>query len=303
MARQPIYPSNDSNPTAQGRRETTAANALRRKLREVGRLYRALLDRIEFQAVTTNAVTYEFRTVPSVLSMMISETERLTDQILLDGGADRLWFFASFVQPAYVQGTNQAMTNLSAQSVAYKATRPNLQTLLMSDPYQRRLGLLRAREFELMKGFTAETKSNMVGALMRGLATGLGPRAIARDLQKATGIDERRAERIARTEVNTAFTNARMDEALQAQQDFGLTTRVMHVSAFSPTTRPNHAARHGKLFTVAEQQQWWSQGGERINCLCSVVEVTVDESGEPLSPGFVEKAKARRKRWEDAQNS
>lgn len=295
----PIYPNNDADPTAQARREAAAATALRRKVREAARLYRALLNRLEFRAITTNATTYEFRTLPAMLENMLAETDRLVDALFL---ADR-WFFDSYIAPAYVQGTNQAMANLASQSAAYRATRPTLQALLMSEPYQRRLGLLRAREFELMKGFTAETRANLAGALTRGLATGLGPKVIARDIAKATGVDERRADRIARTEVNNALTNARMDEALQADQDLGLRSRVMHVSAFSPTTRPDHAGRHGKLFTVAAQKEWWSQDGNRINCRCSVVEVTVDEKGEPLSPGFVEKARKRRERYEQAQKS
>lgn len=258
----PIYPSNDADPTAQARRESAAAAALRRKVRQAARLYRQLLDRIEFRVIETNARVYEFRTLPAVLELMIAETDRLVDEIFL---RDR-WFFDSYIEPAYIQGTNQSMANLAAQSAAYRATRPTLQQLLMSEPYQRRLGLLRAREFELMKGFTAETRTALAGALTRGLATGLGPKVIAKDIAKATGVSERRADRIARTEVNNALTNARMDEALQAEQDIGLRTRVMHVSAFSPTTRPDHASRHGKLFTVAAQKEWWSQDGNRINC-------------------------------------
>lgn len=48
----------------------------------------------------------------------------------------------------------------------------------------------------------------------------------------------------------------------------GKTPMVEHLSALLPTTRPHHAARHGKIYTVQDQRNWWADGANRINCYC-----------------------------------
>jgi len=185
------------------------------------------------------------------------------------------------------------MGNIAAQSKDYAKSRPDLESLLTSPPYQRRLGLLRAREFEGMKGLSDDIKKDMAQVLTDGLGRGLNPRDIAENLTKRTGIHQSRAENIARTEIPNAFKTARRDESRQAMNELGFFIKMMHLSAMSPTTRKTHAQRNATLHTIEEQQEWYAQDGNIYRCKCTEIETLVDENGEPLSTGAIDKAKKR----------
>ena len=297
----PIVPRRLSDPTGQTRRIAGAENEFARRLKLITRGYINALNTISFEEITVNAQVYSFNISGEELGRLYDLTGRLVDDILLDGGEGQLWFSLDYVVPAYRQGTGQTYSNLSAQSRAYVATRPTLTDLFLSAPYQKRLGLLLAREFEEMKGLSATVKKNMAFVLGQGLATGIGPRQIAKQLTEQAGIHEvARANRIARTEVNNALRTARMDEADQATADLGIQLKMMHLSALSPTTRPDHAARHGNVYTVQTVRVWWASGANAINCKCTTTEVLVDENGNPVNPTFVAKIKAQGQRYFEA---
>lgn len=265
MARAPVLPTNLSDPTGTDAKERAAMAEFNRRVRRCRDAYLALLEKIEFNRVTVNAERYEFRLLPQVLTQLLEETGRLVDQLL---GADNLrnWFTVQYVIPAYEKGAAQGWRNLGIQSTEYQALRPTLQSLLLSEPYQNRIGLIRAREFELMKGLSASVKQGLSQQLTAGLAQGIGPREIARNITKQTGIEERRAAVIARTEINQSLRTARLDETQDAASRLQIKVKVLHISALSPTTRPTHAARSGQLYTVAEERDWYSQDGNAINC-------------------------------------
>lgn len=293
----PRLPRNLADPSGLDPAERRAMADFNRRVAAAGRAYRDLLQRIPFETIETNARRYEFRLLPSVLSSMLSETGALVDALLLEGGESNLWFMAGYVAPAVQKGTEQSRINLSVQSRAYANTKPNLQSILLSEPYQRRLALVRAREYELMAGLTAEVKSGLSQVLTQGLATGIGPREIAKNLQAQTGIKQRRAHLIARTEIGNALQNAKLDESEQAAQDLGVRSRELWLSAMSPTTRENHARRNGNLYTREEVREFYMAAGERCNCKCSTTTVLVDGNGEPLSPSIVERARRRKLRY------
>lgn len=290
MARQPILPSNPHDPTGQAGREARAEKDWDRRLRAIEKLYRDLLNSLPSRTVTTNATMYE--TTPEILAFSLADVGDQVDRLLLQGGTQDLWFTEAYVEPAYVQGTAQQLSNLSVQSAAYAASRPNLTALLMSQPYQTRLGFLRVRQYDNMVGLSADIKRSMSLILQDGLAAGLNTRSIAANLTAQTGIEQRRASLIAQTEIPGALRQARMAEADQARVELGLLSREMHMSALLPTTRATHRARHATLHTTEEQRIWWSQDGNRYRCHCSTVTVLVDENGKPLTPGVVDRARA-----------
>ncbi|MNZ24094.1 Phage Mu protein F like protein [compost metagenome] len=292
-----MLPFNRADPTGQGRREAAAVKALRRRVKKCATFYRTILERLEFRVVRNADATYEFRTLPSVLALWIADAGAQVDQLLLETverpveaapvstaatapGApatattfSSLWFTVEFVEGAYRDGAAKNRATLAAQSPTYAAYRPDLRSVLLSDPYRRRLELLAAREFEEMQNLTGRVKSTMAQVLTQGMASGLGPRDIAKNLTAQTGIEERRAERIARTEINFAHNVARMDQAQEARQELGIKSLEMHVSALSPTTRKTHRDRHGSLHTVQDQRAWWSRDGNSINCYLPGTEV------------------------------
>lgn len=274
--------------------ERRAMRDFRSRMKKITREYIRLLENIPATPITANRA-YSFRLDGPTLTSMLADVNLFVDFILLEGGASNLWFYEAYVSVAAVRGAAQEHANLSAQSPVYRAGRQTLQQITGSEPFILRMSLLAAREFEEMQGLAGSVKADMARVLTDGMARGQNPRTIARTLQEQTGINARRANKIARTEIGAALRRARLDEADDARKEFNLVSLEMHQSALSPTTRATHAARHGNLYTTDQQRDWWSEDGNAINCKCSSITVLVDEDGKPLVPEIIERAKKNKR--------
>src|SRR5690606_24519732 len=157
-------------------------------------------------------------------------------------------------------------------------------------------GYLRARQFELMEGFTGDVVKSVAIKLSDGMAQGLNPREVARTLAAEVRGQQYRANRIARTGIGNALRQARMAESGQAARDRGVRTLEMHLSALPPSSRATPIARHGRLCTTQGQRAWWSEGANSIQCKCGTVAVLVDDDGNPVTPGVVTRALQVKKR-------
>lgn len=212
-----------------------------------------------------------------------------------------LWFMKLFVRPAYQKGTAEAYHNLAIQSEIYQAANPSLESVLMSEPYMRRIGLVAAREFELMEGFGSSMVKISQQILSEGIATGTPIRTMAKELQKRTEsvhhLDSARALRIVQTEIPRALRHAKMDEQDNADVKFNVKSMVMPISAFMETSRPWHMRRHGTLVTTEEQRKFYLESKNSIACHCSAITVVLGSDGQPLSKKLVEKAVAQRERF------
>lgn len=284
----PILPRNYQDPTGADALERRAMKDFARRMNKIGKAYKSALDKIP-SSLAVNA-RYEYQLNPTLLSIILNDASYLVDQVLLDGNEYGLWFY-EYVDLAAEKGTGQSFANLSQQSSAYAAGRESLASILASDPYQQRMALVHARVFEEMKGLTAEVKRDMSRVLTDGVGRGLNPREVARNLTEQVGIEKRRANRIARTEVTTALRRAKWDEDDEAQELYGLKTRLLHISALSPITRRTHAARHAHLYTNEEVREWYAKDANSINCKCSQQSVLVDDSGNPVYPDVITKLK------------
>ncbi|EJD6367725.1 minor capsid protein [Providencia rettgeri] len=278
-----------ADPTAVDKLERGAMKAFARRIKKVSQGYIQLLNRIPSEPVVNKK--YQFDLDPNYLSIILRDGELMVDEVVLQGGEFNNFFFNEYVSTAYERGTAQEYANLAQQSTAYAATQQSVATILLSEPYQLRMALVRARVFEEMKGLSAQVKADMARILTDGIARGLNPREVARNLNEQSGIEIRRANRVARTEITTALRRARMDEADEASEVLNLETRQVHISALSPTTRPNHASRHGKIFTTDEQRDWWAVDGNSINCKCSTVTILTDKEGRPYNDTLLNKLK------------
>lgn len=288
-SRPALLPRDLRDPTGTGGLEAQAVADFRRRMRAVRDVYRAALERVPV-AVAVNA-RYEFRLDQALLRALLAQADLEVEALLLAGGENGLWFMEAYVEVAAQRGAAQAHANLARQSPTYKAGRGSVAAILRSEPYQRRMTLIRARVFEEMKAFTAQARADMSRVLTEGIGRGQNPKTIAQALSVQTNISTARAARIARTEVTTALRRARWDESEDAQQLYGMKTMQMHLSALSPTTRVSHARRHAKLFTVDEVREWYSQDANAINCRCAQVAVMVDKEGAPLVPAIQQKAR------------
>jgi len=288
----PILPRNAEDPQGSDRMERRAMADFYRRMRQVLRLYKDALKATPYKAVTVNVTRYEFELNPAILAMMTEEIDRAVDRILLEGGASSLWFTTFYVEPSYAAGTAAAWRNLGSQAEVYRLSRPELASILQSAPYRERLSYLAARQFENLKGITAETKASMSRILVDGFSQGLNPRDVARTLTEQAGIEARRGHLIARTEIGQALRQARLDESQQAQTELGITSRMMWFSALSPTTRATHMARHGQLYSAQAVREIYSRPGDACNCKCTQIEVLTDDMGKPLNSALVDRVKA-----------
>lgn len=304
----PLLPRNINDPTAQDSRERKAMADFERRMKKIGGDIDVILKRQQYEVITLNAgsfkqVKYQFNVDTLAMDAIGMEIDSLIDRIILDGGDSRkLWLMSGYVEPAYQQGTGMAHANLVVQSSAYKLSRPQLTDILSSASYRLRLGYVRAREFEEMKGLSADMKKQYRNILMDGMAQGMNPNVIAERIADQTETDIVRARRIARTEITTALRRARVDEAEDAAQSLGLLIKMMQLSALSATTRLSHAIRHAKLYTFEQVRAWMSTSPNMINCKCTFVEVLVDENGKPWTPEIIDKAKSLRPDGYDYDN-
>ena len=294
-SRRPIVPRSSGDPLGVRRQVAAAESAFDNRFGEISRLaFDLYFPVLEDSAIRVRVMNraYEFMLDPDRLKALSAELRAMIERILLAGGEDDLWLIREYIMPAYQAGTAQQWANLAAQSAIYAAARPSLVDLIRTPIYQRRIGYLHARVFEDMRGMTADVAKSVSRILSDGMAQGQHPRELAQAIADAMSDQKYRGYRIARTEIGNAMRQARMDEADNAAREFGIRSKEMHVSAFSPTTRPTHAERSGKLFTREEQREWWSRDANAISCKCVTVSVLVDDDGKPLAPSIVEKANA-----------
>ena len=264
--RPPILPRDFRDPTGVDALERKAIKEFGRRMRRVGKAYVAAMERIPAE-LAVNA-KYTFRFDRFLLATILAQLDIEIDGILLEGSSDNHWFFGEYMAVAARRGIAQAFANMAAQSPVYKAGQGSVNAILGSDAYLRRIAIMRARSFEEMKGITGKTKANMTRVLTEGIARGMNPREVARNLTAQAGIEAKRASTIARTEITTTLRRSRWDEAEDARDLYGTRTMLMHLSALSATTRKAHAKRHSKLFTFDEVRGWYAEGGNSINCKC-----------------------------------
>lgn len=286
-------------PTGQVTRIKKAAAAIAERCRGAEAEVLELAQAIPVREITANAANYVYELDPQRLLLVDDQIRAIINRWL---GLETLtprWFFADYIGPAYQQGTAEATARIAALLEGQQIGAAfQLESVLLSEPYRRRVELVMARSFNDMRGFAGEA-ANQLGAIIgNGVAAGISPREIADQI--AANFDKTagwRALRIARTEVNTAYNTARTEATVDARDRLGVEIKVMHRSALLlERTREDHAERHGKIYTPEDQTRWWSQGANRINCYCTTMEI-VYINGEPLNKALIERYNKQRQKF------
>lgn len=280
--------SKKHDPTRTATRVNAAQAQMRKRCRQAAKElsdYVLSMPRIEVNK------EYSFETDPLLMDKIERNIKRTMKKSFGDGG----WLFEDYVESTYAAGTLQAMATLAAQGTAYNY---DAIKAVSTPAYKLRLQLIASRTFEEMEGFTDAVTTKVRGILGRAILDGLNPLAVAQDIANAVNAETYRGERIARTEITTALRRGRMDEADAASEQIGVAVMMMHISAFAPTSRVTHMDRHGKLYTSQDCRLWWSVDANSINCLCSTIEVFVDNNGKPLAAGLLKRAAAIKEKFE-----
>lgn len=315
----PVIPKSETDPAGAKKSVSASYRKLNQKLKRIQRGVLKLIDGIPRKAVTINALkNSERRYVYEVDANELQNISFFIQQLIYEellgnpnGTLANRWWMNAYIENQYKRGTGQALRstqNMATVSAvgpeASQAARAiQLEGILLSPGYQNRIGLLKARTFNDMLGLSDDMKKDLAGVLSRGMAAGEGIQKIKSDIVKRVGVNQSRAERIARTEINNAAResySAEVDELNETVwKDTGLVTRLLWYSALSPTTRPTHAEKHGRVYNTQQVRDFYSRDANSINCLCTQVEVLVDkQSGEIINQELVDEVAAERPRYE-----
>lgn len=291
-----------ADPAKLGSKVTAAEKEVRRKIRRIKKHVDDWVAMVPRQERTVNKV-YTYDLDEELYRRLVNDIGSVLDSEWLAGGETELWLLREYVQPAYNQGIAQAVASLSAQSEIIKLSRESAQSIMYEPAYLKRIGLVRARLFEEMQGFTDSTRKDLAETLARSMGAGHGAERVRDDIMRRIGISESRAMRIARSEIGTAHKQATLDETDDAAERYDLKTMMMQLSAFAATSRQSHMDRSGKLFTTDEVRQWLARDANSIQCLCNFVAVLVDSNGKPLSDTITRRAQQIRQRMENVANT
>lgn len=287
-----------ADPGKLGPRITAAEKDIRRRTRRIKAHVEGWIKAVPSQVRTANRF-YTYDLDETLYRQITTDIERVLREEWLAGGATELWLLREYVQPAYNQGAAQALAALKAQSAVLRLQGPSIDQLAYEPAYLRRIGLVRARVFEEMDGFSADMRKDLAETLARSMGAGHGAEQVKRDIMRRIDVGESRAMRIARTEIGTAHKQASLDETDDIAERYDMRLMVMQLSAFAASSRQSHMSRHGHTFDTDEFRQWLARDANGINCLCVAQSVLVDESGKPLSDAIIRRADQIRKRAED----
>ena len=254
-----------ADPGKLGPRITAAEKDVRRRTRRIKAHVDDWIKAVPSQVRTANRF-YTYDLDETLYRQITTDIERVLREEWLAGGATELWLLREYVQPAYNQGAAQALAALKAQSSVLRLQGPSIDQLAYEPAYLRRIGLVRARVFEEMDGFSADMRKDLAETLARSMGAGHGAEQVKRDIMRRIDVGESRAMRIARTEIGTAHKQAELDETDDMQDRYDLRTMMMQLSAFAATSRQSHVSRSGELFTTDEVRAWLARDANSINC-------------------------------------
>lgn len=303
-ARQPIIPRDTGDRTGTRGILRTALADIRRRFAGLQREVLAIFDGIRI--VAANADREIGRTIyaltPEEMAVVSTALRAALDRWLLAGKeASQLFWWRPYVEQAARAGTAQSVANLSQLSEAYTAAR-SLQQVLYSEPYRNRVAMAVIRSTDYWTGLAEEQRSTLAQIIGRAVVDGKNPKAVRAEIMERLDVGRSRAELYAQTDITNTLREARQFEAEAAQDQLGLRVALLWTSALLPTTRPTHAARNGRAYSVAEVRAFYERDGNRFRCHCGQTECLLDADGRPI---LSDKTKARfaaeREAWERAQ--
>lgn len=313
------FPSpNILDPTRQKGREKRAYSDFRRRLRAINsEIQERVIDQLHPREVAVNGLrayllnsekVYIYELDYLQLRRIDETIAEIIQRIMMQRGEQYDNWFQAYTAEAYQQGAAYAQSSLAVQSAVYASAYSDIESVLFTPEYQRRIAVVTSRTFNSMEGFTDDLITTTRRILGDTIAQGKSPRWAAQQLKvylvDTEGTQAKAASRaatIARTELGVAYRSAVMDESQRASESLGLVTKLLWVSALLSSTRRSHADRHGSLFTRAEVAEFYSKNGNSINCFCSQTPVVVDENGDAFAKKIFEKMAKQEERWMQSQ--
>ena len=185
---------------------------------------------------------------------MVDQNVLDLEEVLAQGGIanlpDTQWQ-AAFVKQGYTKGASRTLTRMAR---LYKDIPPSdiIDSILASPFHQGRLKALYTRNFNELKGITDAMSQQISRELTEGLATGIGPEALARRLRdRVDKVGIARGRVLARTEI----IRANAEGQLATFEQFGVQEVMVEAefqTAGDDRVCPQCAALEGKIYTVED---------------------------------------------------
>lgn len=280
--------------------------------RKVLTLFRAVprTRRLETPIVNAQKVVYDYDLNPAQLEDLNAATRAIVNEELLETQGEIMpptWWYQPEVELPTRQGTleeivqfNQLIAGAVASGITFRGMVPQRvapELILTSRPYLDNLRNVYVKNFSQIKSLSSQTSSQVIQRMNSGISAGLTPTRIAADITERFDVSKSNAKRIAETEVNRAYNDAKMNAVDMAAEQSGARAGVIHISALTATTRPDHAARHGNAYTTADQRAWWDSGSNRINCKCTTRSALIDDQGNVIEKEAQEKTRREGKEF------
>ena len=292
--RNPVIPGKKTDRTGTGGILRKALAAIRSRYALLERDLLAAFDRIPVYRLNleTDAPKVRYGLTPDQLASVSEDLQAALDRWLTGGReTDHILWYEPYVDQAMQLGAAQSVSNLTLLSAAYAASR-SLESVVFSEPYRLRVALARYRSYEHWTGLAASARQDLAGVIGQAIADGLNPTVAKKQIAERLGVSQSRAELYAQSDITGALREARMAEAEDAEQSLGLKIGLLWTSAFLPTTRATHAARHGNVYTSAEVKDFYGRDGNRYRCHCAQTECLIGDDGKPVLTPALRKAMA-----------
>jgi len=225
-------------------------------------------------------------------------TQLVKEEVLVGDGTDKPWL-QEYTDTAYNQGLrNSGAVRAKKEAdpvrdAMFPVDRGGIAGNMAAPVRTRKIRLLATRAFEQLRGVSQATGQKMNQVLALGLAQGLGPRDVARQLVKATNdIGRNRALTIARTEMAYAHSEGQLDgyEALGVEQ---INIYAEWLTTGDGKVCPRCSAIEGVIMTVKEARGLLPL---HPNCRCAWMPANVGEEPDPKQKfGRTEAEKALKK--------
>lgn len=296
------------DPTGQARNRNKTTRRLNKRLRAAERRIKQLFRDISRTRRTVtpivNQIVYEYEYDQQEFDRL---TQFILNEELLETQTGEMpfgWYWKEDVELPYRQGTAEEVRDFNfliegaiAAGVLINGLPPQMipiEQVLLSEPYRTALNSAQVSNFQTIKTLSERTAAQVIQRVNAGIQAGNTPTDIAAEISDRFDVAKSSARRIAETEVNKAYNDARLRAADVMEQQTGLRAAVIHISALLPTTRQTHADRHGNAYTTADQLAWWNTGANRINCKCTTRSVLIDSNGKVVQAELQQELKEER---------
>ena len=288
-------PKSKSDPTGVARYRASANRKLTKRLaaakRDVKNLFRSAPNTRK-KEVVPNAKTTVYDYNDSFVLTLAPKVKAILDLSFLETRDDRPpfdWYWEQEVEKvsrhAVLEETNQFNALIAGAITAGFFTGKIPPVKMDPLPYLKSSDHLAILNTSILNNFNSITaisdklSSEIFRAISDGMAAGNNPSSILSALDDRFAVAGSAAKRTVNTEINKAYNDAKIAAGAAMAAASGLDSVVRHISALLPTTRPPHAARHEKVYTVSQQTTWWNTGANRINCYCTTQTVLIDPDG------------------------